>query len=293
MNLQQLEYFIAIAKTKNFTTAANILSVTQPAISKSISKLEKELETPLFERDGRNIKLNKFGEVFLKYAELAIFNIDKGIEELKGMQMSNEKNISISSTECIGATFIPFVLSDFLHIKSNVKFEFHNSYREKILIDLKYGKIDFGFFDDIEDIEEYSDIEVILVKKDKYVLIVPKGHHLSNKTEVSLKDLKDELFVVFNKGCDNKKISYSEFIDYTPKISVQPSEASMLGTLVAAGAGITIVPNTHIFNTNKISILNIKEDIGYKTIYMGWNKKSFESKIIKEFRDYIIDSYLE
>lgn len=48
MNLQHLEYFITIAKTKNFTTASNLLSVTQPALSKAISKLEEELDVPLF-----------------------------------------------------------------------------------------------------------------------------------------------------------------------------------------------------------------------------------------------------
>ena len=69
MNLQQLEYFKVIAETKNFTIASNILAVTQPALSKAISKLEEELDVNLFEREGRNIKITKYGEVFLKYAE--------------------------------------------------------------------------------------------------------------------------------------------------------------------------------------------------------------------------------
>ena len=60
MNLQQLEYFKVIAETKNFTEASNILSVTQPALSKAISKLEEELDVKLFQREGRNIKITKF-----------------------------------------------------------------------------------------------------------------------------------------------------------------------------------------------------------------------------------------
>lgn len=64
MNLQQLEYFKVIAETKNFTVSSNILSVTQPALSKAISKLEKELDVKLFERDGRNIKITEFGNEF-------------------------------------------------------------------------------------------------------------------------------------------------------------------------------------------------------------------------------------
>ena len=70
-------------------------------------------------------------------------------------------------------------------------------------------------------------------------------------------------------------ISYSEFLGYIPKISIRPSEASMLEGLVAAGAGISIVPNTPIINTNSVSILKIKEKIKDKTIYMGWLKDAY------------------
>ena len=98
MNLQQLEYFKVIAETKNFTTASNILSVTQPALSKAISKLEEELEVELFQREGRNIKITEFGEVFLKYAKNALSEIEIGKFKLQDMKNNNDKIISISST---------------------------------------------------------------------------------------------------------------------------------------------------------------------------------------------------
>ena len=78
MNLQQLEYFKIIAETKNFTTASEILSVTQPALSKAISKLEEELDVKLFQREGRNIKITEYGDVFLKYAKGALSEVEKG-----------------------------------------------------------------------------------------------------------------------------------------------------------------------------------------------------------------------
>ncbi len=137
MNLQHLEYFVTISKTKNFTTASNILSVTQPALSKAISKLEKELDVPLFEKNGRNIEITRFGEVFLNYAKLALNDIEKGIEELKYMKDDKEKNISLSYTECIGTSFVPFIISSFLEIHSDIKFKFNNTSIENIFDDLK------------------------------------------------------------------------------------------------------------------------------------------------------------
>ena len=288
MNLQQLQYFKVISQTKNFTTASNILSITQPALSKAISKLEEELDVQLFEREGRNIKITKYGEVFLKYAESALNDIEKGIEKIHDMKTNNDNIISIASTYCIGATFIPFLISNFINSHIQTRFNFNNQSTEEIFKDLKYERVDLGFFDSIEKIDKYSEIETILVKKEEYVLIVPKNHHLANRAEVELKELKDEYFIAYNDRNNEKKISYSELIGYTPKIAVEPTEATMLASLVAAGAGIAIILNTPMINTNKLSIIKIKDYIGRKNIYMGWNRNSYYSKTIEEFKKYVI-----
>jgi Transcriptional regulator len=288
MNLQQLEYFKKIAETENFTTAATLASVTQPALSKAISKLEAELNVPLFERNGRNIKLTSFGEAFLKHANVALLEIEKGIHELEDMVNPDRGIISIASTHCIGTYFMPFIISDFLSCCPNTKFQFNHESTREVLSDLKDGKIDLGFYDKIDYINGHTEIKSIAVKKEEYVLIVPKNHPISNQTEVSLKDLKEESFIVFNQGTKDTMVSYSQFIGYTPKVSIEPNEVSMLGGLVAAGAGITIVPNTPLLNTNTISIIKIKEDIGYRTIYMGWLKDSYISPVAAKFRDYVI-----
>ena len=288
MNLQQLQYFKVISQTKNFTIASNILSITQPALSKAISKLEEELDVQLFEREGRNIKITKYGEVFLKYAESALNDIEKGIEKIHDMKTNNDNIISIASTYCIGATFIPFLISNFINSHIQTRFNFNNQSTEEIFKDLKYERVDLGFFDSIEKIDKYSEIETILVKKEEYVLIVPKNHHLANREEVELKELKDEYFIAYNDRNNEKKISYSELIGYTPKIAVEPTEATMLASLVAAGAGIAIILNTPMINTNKLSIIKIKDYIGRKNIYMGWNRNSYYSKTIEEFKKYVI-----
>lgn len=288
MNLQQLEYFKVIAETKNFTTSSNLLSVTQPALSKAISKLEDELDVKLFERDGRNIRMTEFGNEFLKYAESALNEIERGKEKLRKMKSNDEKIISISSTYCIGATFIPVLISSFFNTKACVKFNINNQSSSDIVKDIKNKKIDFGFMEETEEISRYEEIESVLVKKEEYVLIVSKNHHLANKEEVWINDLKDEYFIVYDDKSCNKKISYSEFMGYTPKISVQPSEASVLSGLVAGGAGIAIIINTPIINTSRISVIKIKDDIGYKNIYMAWNKNAYINNAKKEFKEYVL-----
>ena len=280
MNLQQLEYFKIIAETKNFTTASDILSVTQPALSKAISKLEEELDVKLFQREGRNIKITEFGDVFLKYAKGALSEVEKGKLKLKEMKNNSDMIISISSTACIGATFIPFLISSFFN---------DNQSTDEILKGIKNNHVDFGFISDIKDLDKYNNLEAILVKKEEYVLIVPKNHPLANKEEVYLSDLKNEYFIAYNNKSSDVEKSYSDLIGYTPKIYAEPSESSILSGLVAAGAGIAIILNTPLINTNKISVIKIKDKIDDKSIYMVWNKNIIHNKSKMEFKNYALN----
>lgn len=292
MNLQQLEYFIKIAETENFTLAAASAKVTQPALSKAISKLEEELKVPLFERNSRSIKLTAFGTVFLKHASLAIMEIENGINELQAMLNPDDAIISIASTHCIGTYFMPFIISDFLNCTPDAKFQFNHESTPEIINDLKCGKITLGFYDNdnVHDIFSHAEITSVPVKKEEYVLIASKNHPLAKEGQVSLKDLKDQAFIVFGEENKNIVLSCSKLLSYTPKISVQPTEITMLGGLVAAGAGIAIVAKTPLLNTNNLSVLKIKENIGHKTIYMGYLKDSYMSPIAEKFKEHLVSS---
>ncbi|WP_092922897.1 LysR family transcriptional regulator [Romboutsia hominis] len=292
MNLQQLEYFKTVAETENFTKASKLLLVTQPALSKSIAKLEGELKVPLFEKSGRNVKLTRFGKLFLVHAERALVEIEKGIKELDEMVSDTTGTVSISSTSRIGAYFMNFIISDFLNDNPNVKFQFNQQSVTEIIEDLKKGKIDIGFYDNHTEPIWDINIESIPIKKQEYVLIVPKNHKLAGRGEVSLKELENESFIAFCEDSKERILSCTDALGYTPKISIQPKGAnigSVIEGLVSAGAGISVVPDSPTINTNTLSKINIKETIKERIIYMSYLKNSYTPPIAKLFRDYILE----
>ncbi len=292
MNLQQLEYFKTVAETENFTKASKLLLVTQPALSKSIAKLEGELKVPLFEKSGRNVKLTRFGKLFLVHAERALVEIEKGIKELDEMVSDITGTVSISSTSRVGAYFMNFIISDFLNDNPNVKFQFNQQSVTEIIEDLKKGKIDIGFYDNHTEPIWDPNIESIPIKKQEYVLIVPKNHKLAGRGEVSLKELENESFIAFCEGSKDRILSCTDALGYTPKISIQPKGAnigSVIEGLVSAGAGISVVPDSPTINTNTLSKINIKETIKERIIYMSYLKNSYTPPIAKLFRDYILE----
>ena len=170
-----------------------------------------------------------------------------------------------------------------------MKFNIDNQNTDEILKGIKNNHIDFGFISNISDLGKYSNIEATLVKKEEYVLIVPKNHHLANKEEVYLSELKNEYFIAYNDKCSDVEKCYSDFIGYTPKIYAETSEAMILSGLVEAGAGIAIILNTPLINTNKISVIKIKDKIDDKSIYMVWNKNIIHNKNKMEFKNYALN----
>jgi transcriptional regulator, LysR family len=105
MNLLQLKYFLTVARCEHMTRAAEELHIAQPSLSKVISKLEEELGVLLFERVGRQIKLNHFGKAFLNRVERVFLELDNGKRELSDMSINESSYISIAANN-IGPFFI-------------------------------------------------------------------------------------------------------------------------------------------------------------------------------------------
>ena len=138
--------------------------------------------------------------------------------------------------------------------------------------------------------EEYGEIESVPIKNDELVVIVPKNHRLADKSEIFLKDLKDETFVFFSERVKSKMCSIFESIGFTPKVSLEPAKSSMVVTgFVSAGFGIYIIPDTPNLITDELVVLKIKEPHCYRTIHMGWLKNGYMTPSAKIFKDFVIE----
>jgi len=101
MELQQLKYFKAVAKTGKISEAAESLFISAPALSTSISRLEKELGVPLFDSSGNRITLNAQGEIFLKYVNQVFSALDEAKDELRQSMLQQGPHISLASTNSV------------------------------------------------------------------------------------------------------------------------------------------------------------------------------------------------
>ena len=130
MNLYHLRYFSTLAHIEHYTKAADILAITQPSLSYAISTLEEELGVKLFEKNGRNVTLTKYGKVFLNDVEEVLNRLDSSVNSLK-LAGKGEGCIDVVFLRTLGIDFLPKIMRGFLEENPTKKIDF-NLYCDKV-----------------------------------------------------------------------------------------------------------------------------------------------------------------
>lgn len=280
-NFLHLKYFQTVAKYEHITKAAQELKVSQPALSNTIARLEESLGVPLFVRQGRNIRLNSFGKIYLKRINQAFFELEKGKREVEEMAGTDKGIISFATTL---PSVLPFLLKDFLAVYPNAKFIQNQAFSEKeIISQFENQEIDIciSTFPIIS-----SEIEWFPLIDEEILLSVPIGHRLANRTSIHLSEVADEPFIsitpeYYFRGLTDK---FCRQAGFEPNIVYQISEAGIIQGLVELNLGITFTPLSYGKHSKLRSVqLHIEEPICKRTIGLAWHKGHFLSRTAEQF----------
>ncbi|SCI98578.1 CysJI operon transcriptional activator [uncultured Clostridium sp.] len=196
MNIDKLKTFCTVVEYDSFSKASEKLFCSQPAISKQIRSLEKELQYPLFERDGKRISLNENGKIVYRYSQ----RILKDISEMKYalIEQNNTLNplVSFGTTNFIGVHVITPQINKFKELFPDTPLTFTVDFTPGILKMLYHNKVSFAFISESNLLVNYPDIKTDFFKDDELVLVVPINHKWANKYSVTLDDLLSEEFLL-------------------------------------------------------------------------------------------------
>ncbi len=203
MELFQLKQFLYVAEYENMTTAADLMYLSQPSISVTISKLENELGHSLFDRPtGKSLKINKYGRIVQQYA-LEIFNLlDRMNAEIQeSINFDEERAFKTFRFSENNSLFSSFLLPYFFLEGNDIRFrkiEGGNMEDEQLKM-LRSDKIDFGIFDYVEELEGSAkgapEIKCIRMPSAKLYVSVPNSNPLSARKALTYKDLYGQPFI--------------------------------------------------------------------------------------------------
>lgn len=277
MDINQIQYFLAIVETGGFTKAAESLLLSQPALSVSIRRLERELGITLFERGGRRAILTPAGQFFLETARDMWDRYQSTLNELRNFRSQPTLRLGILRTFRIDD--IAKMITMFREDHSNVVIELRDGNAKDLHNWLEQGDVDLL----VTELTSLEDTETSLAMfQQKYLLAVPLNHPFAQKDTVTLAELDDQLFIGRN-NCEiwGKAPQMFEAAGIEPRVVYLADREEWAISMVKAGLGITIMP---VWNDlSDVVYVPLAEANLFRTVGLKWRLQQ-NSEMVRLFR---------
>ncbi|MGC5327538.1 LysR family transcriptional regulator [Brevibacillus sp. SYSU BS000544] len=288
MEWQQLEYFQTLASLQHVTRAAESLSLSQPALSRSIARLEEELGVPLFDRIGRTIQLNRYGQLFLKRVNRILNEFDESKKELHDLIHPDHGEVAIGFLHTLGTTLIPDLIGAFRTHSPNISFELTQNHSYSLLEHLDAGELDLCLV--AEPTEMKLPIQWTPLWSEEIFVIVPHGHPLANAENVTLEEIASEPFISLKKGYAMRMTTDRLFtqMGINPNITFEGEEAATVAGLVAAGLGVSLLPHLRGLDESKIVQIPVSQPKCHRVIGLAFVQGRYLSPAALRFKEFVL-----
>ena len=273
MNLQQLKIVIETVKQNfNLTEVANTLFTSQSGISKHIKDLEDELGIELFVRKGKRfLGLTDPGKELIQIAERMLLDA-KNIKKLADQfSQSDHGQLTIATTHTQARYALPQIVRDFKNAFSKVHLAIHQASPSEIVELLKKGEADIGIA--TESLGQIPELVTFPFYNWHHAIIVPKGHALENKKDVTLEEIAEYPLVTYHEGFTGRKSIDEAFHkkNLSPDIVISALDADVIKTYVELGLGIGIIASMAYQKDRdiKLSILDSKNLFSNNTTHIA------------------------
>jgi len=197
LTLHQLRTFRAVAEQLSFSAAAHELSISQPSVSYQVKELEAVLGLPLVDRLGKRVRLTEAGEVLYEYARSTLTLLDEVALVMEQMRGIERGTLRVGASATVGIYVIPLALGAYKKVHPNLALSMEIGSREMLQERLKRGVLDLAVLSlPIAD----PNLESTPFMDDELVLVVPAGHRLAARRDLTLRDFTGESFLMREPG---------------------------------------------------------------------------------------------
>jgi len=245
--LDQLRILKAIAAQGSFKKAADLLYVTQPAVSLQIQNLEKQLEITIFDRGGRKALLTEAGRLLLEYCERILNQCDEACKAIEDLNSLKGGTLVIGASQTTGTYLMPRMIGLFRQKFPDVSVQLQVHSTRRTGWSVANGQIDLAIIggqlpNDLENL-----LQVIPYATDELALVLPSKHQLSNKKELLKEDLYKLNFVTLDSQSTTRKVvdrllQNSGLEIQRLKIEMELNSLEAIKNAVQSGLGASFLP---------------------------------------------------
>ncbi len=292
MELRQIRSFLSIAETLHFGRTAELIHLSQPALSLQIRALEVEVGVRLLERNRRKTALTPAGRAFRDAAIAGVAQLDRAIRNARLAADGKLGLLRVGFISTAGSELLPNIIRSFRESNPEVEFSLRNILTAEQIRMLEGSALDIGFLR--LPIGGHTQLEVVTVHREPFVLVVPASHPLAKRKRVRLSEVSGQDFVMYDRphapGFHDLVLGILRNAGIVPNVRQTAGEMPTLISLVAAGMGISILPESAVkHNVAAVVGCEIADDIPLSEIGLASNKET-DSAVIKNFRSLVLET---
>ena len=245
MEIHQLRYVCAIAETGSFSRAAERCQVAQPSLSQQVLKLEEDLGAKLFDRLGRSVRLTEAGRAFLPHARSILSQMESARSSVADTCADVRGSVAVGAIPTIGPYLMPRYTTAFARKYPEAKLRIVEETTPVLVEGLRALSIDVAI---LALPLRHKDLELFPLRTEPLFAVLPRDHPRAGSESLALRDLRGESFVMLRDGHCFRDLSIAACTHarVTPRIAFESGQFSSLFGMVAAGVGISIVPEMAI-----------------------------------------------
>ena len=292
MNLSQLKTFQAVAELGSVTRAAETLNVAQPSLSKTIARLEEDLGVPLFDRIGRRLKLNRFGEIYLRRVRRVFDELEQARRELSDLTSQDSGRVVVGVTS---SQILPNVFETYLARYPDMKFRLMLvSGRHEIAAQLRDGAFDLCITSrPILPLEPSMEVGSRELLSEEICLAVSRQHPLAVRGSVSLEEVVGQKFIAHAREDGLRELLDHVFHEaaFVPDVVFESSDTGVIANLVAAGAGVAALPASWWSDERGRDLVPVRvsKPLLRRPVLLSWIEGRYLSPAASHFSRFIAD----
>jgi LysR family transcriptional regulator, hydrogen peroxide-inducible genes activator len=245
MEFHQLRYVCAIADTGNFSRAAERCQVAQPSLSQQVLKLEEDLGAKLFDRMGRSVRVTEAGRAFIPYARAILEQMDVARSSVAAKNSDLRGSVSVGVIPTVAPYLMPAYTTAFAHKYPDARLRIIEETTSVLIEGLRDLSIDVAI---LALPLRHKDLEFFPLRTEPLYAVLKKDDPRAHAKSLAIRDLRGESFVMLRDGHCFRDLSVRACTHarITPNIAFESGQFSSLLGMVAAGVGVSLIPEMAI-----------------------------------------------
>ncbi len=245
VTLRQLRVFQSVAQTRNFSRSGEAIGLTQPAVSRAIAELERDLGLRLLDRTTREVELTEAGRSLAARLDRALDELDATLADVAGLADADGGKVRVASSPTLSAYLMPACIAACAREAPRVRFVLLDRIQQDVLESVRGGEVDFGV---VVEPPSLDDLHCEVILHDPFVLVTPARHRLARGANVRWKALDGAALVLLDAASGSRRYVDAALARHGAvcKVEQELSHPTTVFQMVEAGIGLTVMPRLAI-----------------------------------------------